>query len=57
MVNDLNFQTQLPVKKAKTNSADPNQTLIRVFPVCYSDNHFVNLNRKSKVFEILEHLL
>ena len=26
MVNDLNFQTQLPVKKAKTNSADPDQT-------------------------------
>ena len=57
------LNTSFLKKKAERNSADPDQTasLIRVFPVYYSEKHFVKTNilfenRKSKVFEILEYL-
>ena len=67
-VNVLKFQIVVGCKKRhRTNSTDPDQTvsLLKVFPICYSDNHFVNFSndnryfirgQKKKVFEILEHL-
>ena len=49
-------------KKAQKNSANPDQTacLIRFFPVCYSEKHFVTtsilfLRKRNSKFEILEH--
>ena len=30
--------------------------LIRIFPVCYSDKHFVNFSAEREKFKILEHL-
>ena len=38
-----NYELYLPALQAWTNSAYPDQTsLISVFPVCFSDKHFVN---------------
>ena len=64
-----NFEHQLPVKKAKSNSADPDQTASAVwsgsslFDILTSSLWFPALktnilfeNRKRKEFEILEHL-
>ena len=61
MVNFLKFQT---LRSCQTVQIHIRLLLIRFFPVCYSDKHFVNynhdnqhLNRKRKVFKILEFLL
>ena len=67
-VNGLKFQTLVVFQKGleKQQSPRSDYSLIRVFPVCYSDKHFENFspdiqhfiseNRKRKVFDILEHL-
>ena len=40
---EKNERTPTPgVKKALTNRVNPDQTVIRILPVCYSVIHFVN---------------
>ena len=70
-VNYLNFWTLVICQKVLDKQCRPRSdcfwwsSLIRVFPVCYSDKHFMNSSpekkhlleyRKRNVFEILEHL-
>ena len=65
MVNVLKLRTVVACHKSLDKQGRPRSdcfcSLIRVFPVCFSDKHFVssspdNDNRNGKVFEISEHL-
>ena len=49
IVNVLKFRT-LVVQKVIDKQRRPRSSLIRVFPVCYSDKHFVNCSPDNQHF-------
>ena len=54
-INDLKFRTQVVCqtglgKQSRSRSDCLRSSLIRVFPVCYSDKHFVNFSPGNQHF-------